>query len=252
MRKILIFLFVFVLTVSFWAGSVTAKEEQEIPEIDGIYDVPDHPNLKVRVFVHGPKTDLKLTTACLDPDSTATDSATAWHLPLGNWNYILNTSSVPLSIGAANLQILAGNAFTTWFQAINKKVTFNGTMGNTPIRASLDGQNSITWGRTQGTALAVTYTWYYKSTGLVVETDTIFNNKFSWSWTPYQKNICGIPNTYDAQDILTHELGHWVGLDDEKTSDFVDNTMYGYGAKGEVKKDTLTTGDINGASGIYR
>ncbi|KKS06624.1 MAG: hypothetical protein UU61_C0036G0031 [Parcubacteria group bacterium GW2011_GWB1_41_4] len=97
----------------------------------------------------------------------------------------------------------------------------------------------------------MTYIWY-DNTGLAVEVDTIMNKKFSWSWTPYNiSNLCSVQNTYDAQNILTHEIGHWFGLDDHYTTEYQENTMYGYGSKNEVKKDTLTIGDVLGLNLIY-
>jgi len=42
-----------------------------------------------------------------------------------------------------------------------------------------------------------------------------------------------------------------MGLDDELSDSFVNNTMYGYGAKQEVKKNTLTTGDTTAVNSIY-
>jgi len=120
----------------------------------------------------------------------------------------------------------------------------------TVSRQAYDGQNVIAWGRTSGTALGVTYVRYYPDTGQVVDVDTIMNKKYQWSW--YDSNVCAWQGAYDAEDILTHELGHWVGLNDEYTAEYIENTMYGYGAKGEVKKDTLTTGDVSGAAVIYQ
>jgi hypothetical protein len=109
----------------------------------------------------------------------------------------------------------------------------------------------VTWGRTSGTALGVTYTWYNPSTGEVAEVDTVLNSKFAWSWTPFSTDACVNSATYDAQNILTHEVGHWMGLNDEYTADFANNTMYGYGSKAEIKKDTLTSGDSMGLRVIY-
>lgn len=78
------------------------------------------------------------------------------------------------------------------------------------------------------------------------------NEKSSWNWANQNTNLlCGWTNVYDAQNILTHELGHWFGLDDHLTANYQNNTMYGYGSKGEVKKDTLTQGDIDGINAIY-
>lgn len=237
--------FVFVLTVS--------AQDGDIPERNGVYNVPGRPDLKVRVFVHGPKpepTSLPVVS-CTDPDSSAVVPGAGWHLPL-SWTYRLNTSSVPSSVGSGNFSTIASNAYSAWSTAVNGKVSFNKGSDTTVDRKGYDGQNIVAWGRTSGTALAVTYTWYYTSTGEAAETDTIFNKKFAWSWTnPALFSCSQSSNTYDAQNILTHELGHWMGLDDTYDSSFADNTMYGYGAKGEIKKDTLTTGDKQGVSNIY-
>ena len=108
----------------------------------------------------------------------------------------------------------------------------------------------MAWGRTSRSALAVTYTWYYTNTGEVADVDTIMNNSYPWSWGGGSAT-CAYPNSYDAQNILTHELGHWMGLDDKYTEEFINNTMYGYGSPREAKKDTLTNGDIAGLLTIY-
>ena len=92
--------------------------------------------------------------------------------------------------------------------------------------------------------MGVTYVWYYTATNLVADVDTIMNKKYPWSLS------CST-NSYNAEDILTHELGHWFGLDDEYTGNFIDNTMYGYGSKAEIKKITPENGDKAGINLIY-
>lgn len=218
----------------------------EPPEASGVYDVPGHKNLKVRVFVHNPPTQSPALISCSqDVTSGPQDGVTGWHLP-SKWSYYLNVSSAPGTV-SSNLTTIASKAFNTWQSPLTEKVSFS-YVGPTGLsRKGLDGKNIIAWGRTSGTALAVTYTWYYTSTGIAAETDTIFNQKFPWGWST---NLCD-SSYYDAQDILTHELGHWTGLDDEYDSSFSENTMFGYGSKGEIKKDTLTTGDISGLNTIY-
>lgn len=249
----LIFLFVWLLPV--YAEKPINPPDVQLPEQAGIYDVPGRPNLKLRVFVHNAK-PTPPPSICSDLNDGPTVDPAGWHLPGGTWPYYLNTDSVPLAVGSDNLSTIATDAFGRWSTASSGKINFLQTGLTSANRAKLDNQNIITWGRAPGTALGVTYIWYYTSgpdTGLAVEMDTIMNQKFTWSWTPYPgTNLCGFRNTYDAQDILTHELGHWVGLDDEYTSEYVDNTMYGYGAKAEIKKDTLTTGDVAGAALIYK
>jgi len=232
------------------------NEEQIIPEQDGTYDVPGHPEMKVRVFVHKARPEpapLPLLTCGLsDPESNAVVDPLAYHLPTDKaWTYQLNPSSDPSSV-RSNLSIFAADAFSRWTSASGNKVSFIKGSDTLTSRKALDGKNIIAWGRISGSALGITYMWYYPSTGLMAETDTIMNTKFVWSWTPYNKNnLCAVANTYDAQDILTHELGHWMGLNDEYATDYADNTMFGYGSKSEVKKDTLTDGDISGINKIY-
>ncbi len=244
---------------------------KEIPEQEGTYDVSGHPNLKVRVFIHRPARGGRKptptptptpppspSTICglSDPDSTFVVGSTGWHLASGSWIYNLNPNSVPASVGPANLTTISTAAFNRWSGAIGNKVTFVQGPNTTINRAVYDGKNIITWGRVSNSALAITYTWYYPSTGLVAEVDTIMNSPYLWSWSnpaswTDPSTTCAVVDSYDAQDILTHELGHWVGLDDYYTDPYINNTMYGYGSTTETKKDTLTTGDITGAAAIY-
>lgn len=235
---------------------VLAKEKAQIPEENGIYNDPDHSGIKIRVFVHKEKPSRPSPTpspVCNldDPNSGSVDGITGWELS-STWIYNLNPSSVPSSVGGQNLGTIASRAFSEWSSAAKGNVNFEEGPTTTINRQAYDGNNIVAWGRTSGSALAVTYTRYIQETGQVVDVDTIMNNKFVWSWTDQTQNLyCALSNTYDAQDILTHELGHWMGLNDEYTTPFVDNTMYGYGSKAEVKKDTLTTGDIQTVSSIY-
>lgn len=217
----------------------------QIPEQNGDYADPEHPGVRVRVFVHEPKEKAVATSSsltCTDADSAAIVDPTGWHLP-ANVTYRLNVGSVPSSVSGVNFPQIAANAFGAWMAATSK-VTFNRGANTTVNRNALDYQNIVSWGRTSGNALAVTYTRYYTATKEVADVDTIFNSKFVWNWTDPSANACSLyTNSYDAQNILVHEIGHWMGLADEYTTDYVDNTMFGYGAKAEVKKDTLTTGD---------
>ena len=224
-----------------------------IPEKNGTYDDPDHKGVKVRVFVH-PEKPVKTTLPSLvcelpDPDSQTTVGKEAWYLP-SNWSYNLNPASTPSTVGSSNLATIAGNGFSDWSSATGNKITFSRGPDTTVSRQAYDGKNIIAWGRTSGSALGVTYIRYFSSTGLVVDVDTIMNKKFKWSWS--NSNTCADTNSYDSENIMTHEIGHWIGLDDEyDAANFQYATMYGYGSKGEVKKNTLTTGDNAGAFAIY-
>lgn len=257
MKKYLGFILLIGLVVFGWQG-VLAKQE-DLPEKEGIYNVPGKPNLKLRVFVYKEKPEVQKgkpvpspvpVCGLSDNNSLMVDNSAGWHLPQ-NFVYTLNSSTAPSSV-QSNISQITELSFSEWTKALSGQVSISKNPVETTVsRAGFDGQNIVAWGRTSGSALGVTYIWY-DNTGLAVEVDTIMNKKFSWSWTPYDpSNLCSIANTYDARNILTHEIGHWFGLDDHYTSGYQENTMYGYGSKNEVKKDTLTTGDVNGLNLIY-
>jgi len=228
----------------------------EIPEFSGIYRDPVYRNLLVRVYVHDlGERNRHLNTnnanSCEDPQSSAVVDRTNWRLPASNWYYNLNPSSVPASVGTTNLSTISGQGFSAWTNILlnsSSDPTILRGQDTTKVKNSYDRLNIIAWGRTSGRALATTYIRYYTGSGLVVDVDTIMNNRISWSLSTAS---CGDPNSYDAQGVLTHEQGHWFGLDDEYSQDYINNTMYGYGIKGDLKARTLTLGDELGVQAIY-
>jgi|SRR3989344_6060390 len=91
-------------------------------------------------------------------------------------------------------------------------------------------------------ALAITTTTYSGST--VTDSDTNFNLYYSWSTS-------GDGCCYDVQNVATHELGHWLVLNDLYGGGDTEKTMYYSASVGETKKRTLDTDDINGINYIY-
>src|SRR6185369_15872164 len=105
-QRVISLLVVFTVFFSFFTGIVSAKtDNNDIPEVDGVYNDPGHPGVKVHVFVHKEKPSqpggTSLSCNLSDPNSSATDISTGWKLPL-NWTYNLNSSSVPASVGSTN------------------------------------------------------------------------------------------------------------------------------------------------------
>jgi len=258
-----LFISIFVVAFAWLAFAGAAMAKQDIPQVDGTYDVPGHPNLLVRVFVHKAKPNFgkgsPVLPSCNDSDSNAVVKSAGWKLPNKTWDYYLNLGSIPNSFSQDSFKNFTNLAFAQWKNRTDlakTNINFNYKDSTTASEAKYDQENVITWGSVSSSnAIAVTYTWYDRRTKVVAENDTVMNNgiSFPWSWADYLglKN-CGISGAYDAQDILTHELGHWVGLNDHYTSAYANNTMFGYGSPGgEVKKDTLTTGDIAGVNSIY-
>jgi hypothetical protein len=91
-------------------------------------------------------------------------------------------------------------------------------------------------------ALAITTTTSSGST--VTDSDTNFNLYYSWSTS-------GDGCCYDVQNVATHELGHWLVLNDLYGGGDTEKTMYYSASAGETKKRTLDADDTNGINYIY-
>ena len=101
--------------------------------------------------------------------------------------------------------------------------------------------------KSQG-AIGVTIVWGYFSGPPpfreLVEWDMVIDDAdFDWGIED--------PNKMDFENIITHELGHSVGLDDLYDSKCSEMTMYGYASEGETNKQTLEDGDTAGIQKLY-
>lgn len=255
-KKLIIIFLSFIFLFTPFLVSAQKPEDWEPPAKDGVYNVPGKQGLKVRVFVHKDKETNSakgqpwnpLSCNLGDPDMTLTIPRELWRLP-STWTYRLNTSSAPSSVGGSNFKTFVRRGFDSWQSAAGGKVTLTQGADTTINKTANDGQNVITWGTAPSGALAVSYVWYYTSSGQLIDSDIIMNKNYSWTWS--NSLTCAYKNTYDAENIMTHEQGHWFGLDDVYDSAYRYGTMFGYGYKGEVLKSTLSTGDKAGVYAIY-
>jgi len=130
----------------------------------------------------------------------------------------------------------------TWDKETSAAVfSYQGT--TTKAAGVEDGYNVVAWDTyTKPSSIAVTYIW---SIGRrMIETDTLMNVAFNWS-------LSGEAGKMDVQNIMTHEFGHWAGLDDLYVDRDYWLTMYGYASTGEMYKRTLGLGDILGLQAVY-
>lgn len=101
--------------------------------------------------------------------------------------------------------------------------------------------------RYDAAAYAVTTVWHRRSTGEILDADIEINERRG----PYgicPDEGCGGDRTVDLENVLTHELGHYLGL---AHSDVVDATMFASASAGEVHKRDLDLDDIEGICEIY-
>ncbi len=139
--------------------------------------------------------------------------------------------------------------FDAWKQAVeNPSVTFSFSKdASAPLPPERDYSNVVGWrqlvGRNARKVLAATYIWDDGET--ILEADIVYNTAHKWAVNvPIlpEGNNCG--KDFDVQAIGTHEIGHFIGLGHVNNDDA---TMFGSAAKGELKKQTLTPGDADGA-----
>lgn len=81
----------------------------------------------------------------------------------------------------------------------------------------------------------------YGSKYQICEVDIVINSDFPW-----RNN--GSTAGYDVQNVMTHELGHMLGLDH---TDVAWATMIEGTNKGDTWKRTLEQDDLNGFNAIY-
>lgn len=97
--------------------------------------------------------------------------------------------------------------------------------------------------------IAVASVWGYftgpPSTREIIEAHILMNDDFEWG------DAAASASLMDIQNIVTHELGHWAGMDDVYELAAGQETMYGYSGEGETTKRDLYKGDIAGITGLY-
>ena len=180
-----------------------------------------------------------------------------------NVDYYLNTKAAPSGASMA-----LKDSFATWQKA--GKLAFNFIRDTELLAGSPDNMNVVSWGSiSSSNAIAVTYIWYYRFSKEIVECDTVMNSALPWSCTNAGQPVdlsgpatplasryadpkpSGDSNAYDIRNIMTHEAGHWILLNDLYNNRDSALTMYGYGSKGEIQKDTLGYGDELGLEKAY-
>jgi hypothetical protein len=155
------------------------------------------------------------------------------------------TYSVNMNNAPAGAKEAIGAAFETWDLAVKIEL-FSDNVGTVSKATGnkYDGVNAISWGRLKPGIIAQTTTWYNRNTKEIMEIGMVFNSGYLWT-------IGGSSNSFDVQDIATHEAGHTLMLLDLYDDAASALTMYGYGDFGETYARTLGAGDESGIRYIY-
>jgi len=155
-------------------------------------------------------------------------------------NYYVNPSN-RYSLSATQVVNIITTSENTWDKETSFQVfSYSGT--TTRSAGKRDGYNVVSWGSYKKGVIAVTYLWSIG--GHMIETDTTLNTFYRWS-------LSGEPGKMDVQNIMTHEFGHWCGLNDLYADSDYWLTMYGFSNYGVTYQRTLGLGDILGLQAVY-
>ncbi|MBI4865528.1 MAG: matrixin family metalloprotease [Candidatus Wallbacteria bacterium] len=148
----------------------------------------------------------------------------------------------------SDVQAAVDAAFAAWDNVTNVSltVTNDGTTSSSN-KNSGDSVNSVLFqdSLTQsqlGGALAITFSQFDPSTGFFTDSDIVFNTGFNFFTTTV------VSNQFDLQSVLTHEIGHLMGLDH---SSLLAATMFQTSSQGATFQRELSPDDIAGIRTTY-
>ena len=177
--------------------------------------------------------------------TTASGQQPSWPgMPVSFW--INNSGSPQIANGSEFAAVQA--AFQTWQNVSTATVSFS-YMGTTPVSTvGQDGLNVVTFVDSSvplgSDAIASTFTFFnFDATGTLTiqEADIALNTAAAFSTS-------GETGKYDIQSVLTHEAGHFLGLDH---AGLLSSVMTAYGVPSKLDQRTLAYDDIAGVTEIY-
>ncbi len=223
----------------------------------------DHPEFNRFVFVHYADNFAKKSGG--ESNAPQLYSYSGYHWANPNVTYLINTAHARASATDTINGIKA--SFQTWQDDPGSGIVFaygGSTQAAPGLSASVpDYQNVVGWADLSAYpgAIGVTIIWATRGNKVIVDADTALNTDGYFTWTQF--GITSDPDTatallpstvaydVDVQNIMTHEAGHWLQLNDLYSTRALEQTMYGYSSAGELKKRSLESGDLAGVDRIY-
>ena len=243
--NLLVLFFILVLAVGFAAASMLipanddAKENAKAPENSPV--INENWDLERVDFIHYAK-----------PNGVGSAKSPSCYKLMGvKWNplpvsYVINPSN-PQGLSEGFVTSTISASAESWDSATSSEL-FNNAYGvNYSAQYGVQNfQNALVFGDYPDSGvIGVTSVWYTRVGKRLVEFDMLLNTDFTWGDADLNSSVM------DLQNIITHELGHGIGLDDIYSTSCLSVTMYGYSTEGETSKRTLETADIAGLQKMY-
>ena len=201
-------------------------------------------------------------TAAAIPACTGTAgyALNPWRLT-STYKWYYNPTGAPASIAATaltSMQTATKSAFTGKNQcgtttALTNTDLYSGTttkaaqVSATGTCTGSDGTSVTSWGNLPANTLAYTCTYYKKSTGAVVESDMLIDNKVHTWFTTMPK---GCTNAFDLESVVVHERLHTAGLAHVDATTYPGQVMNPKSLACNTTKRTLGSGDLAGMTAL--
>lgn len=234
MRKIMAVLVIIILGALVFSVGASAVNEEKSHSLKRVDYVIRKPDLRPESAVESAKRD---RTQCY------LLSGQKWSLPV---NYTINPANAQ-GIPESQFVSAVSSAANAWDNATPRSLFSGYSVDYSAQFAQLDGKNFVGFYSMPGSGIiGGTTAWYDTDLRYFVEFDTFLNTDYFWGDATQNASVM------DIQNVVTHELGHALGLGD--VSDFRCSaaTMFSSTAIGETGKRTLESADITGIRKIYR
>jgi hypothetical protein len=156
------------------------------------------------------------------------------------------------SLTFANAQPPVDRACQEWTNVSLSYIAF-GSSQQASETVGNDGKSVISWDDLPTDVGGWIDNWYLDGNGYTIECDIVLNTDYKWNTDYNYPTPCDeINDPKDLQDVITHELGHLLGLNDLRPDDSSEQTMYYRSSRCETKRRTLEAGDKEGAVFLNR
>lgn len=156
-----------------------------------------------------------------------------------NWSY--NPGNQPSNLSTSEVIEAINTATARWAGMCDLTFTYLGTTSAAPnVRSTfdtIDRVNVIGWGQlTNEMASYGAYTaWWYDGTHAMMDADVVINTAYQWT-------------IQDVKAIMTHEIGHVIGL---KHSEVQRSVMFANPYNSYSFQRTLRGDDANACAALY-